>query len=122
MSTAPVTLLVVEDSPVYAEILQRLLPTLGADLQFASKWVDTADRYVRRFMSLLRSLTEASKVASEELCRRYYELFGLSTASGRLGSAYGPMERSTDSRQTMSALFTLAHAALEGQPACREMV
>src|SRR6266478_2609349 len=44
MSAAPVPLLVVEDSPVYAEILQRLLPTLGADLQFASKWVDTAEK------------------------------------------------------------------------------
>jgi sigma-B regulation protein RsbU (phosphoserine phosphatase) len=44
MNAAPVPLLVVEDSPVYAEILQRLLPTLGADLQFASKWVDTAEK------------------------------------------------------------------------------
>jgi len=46
MSAVPVPLLVVEDSPVYAEILQRLLPTLGADLQFASKWVDTAEKAV----------------------------------------------------------------------------
>ncbi len=46
MSAAPAPLLVVEDSPVYAEILQRLLPTLGADLQFASKWVDTAEKAI----------------------------------------------------------------------------
>src|SRR5258707_3215358 len=46
MSAAPVTLLVVEDSPVYAEILQRLLPTLGEDLQFAAKWVDTAEKAI----------------------------------------------------------------------------
>ena len=44
MSATPVPLLVVEDSPVYAEILQRLLSTLGADLQFESKWVDTAEK------------------------------------------------------------------------------
>ncbi len=46
MNAAPAPLLVVEDSPVYAEILQRLLPTLGADLQFAPKWVDTAEKAV----------------------------------------------------------------------------
>ncbi len=46
MNAAPAPLLVVEDSPVYAEILQRLLPTLGADLQFAPKWVDTAERAI----------------------------------------------------------------------------
>jgi sigma-B regulation protein RsbU (phosphoserine phosphatase) len=40
----PIPLLIVEDSPVYAEILQRLLPTLGADLKFAAQWVDTAER------------------------------------------------------------------------------
>ena len=44
MSAPPVPLLVVEDSPVYAEILQRLLPTLGADLRFEPKWVDTAEK------------------------------------------------------------------------------
>jgi serine phosphatase RsbU (regulator of sigma subunit) len=46
MIAAPVPLLVVEDSPVYAEILQRLLSTLGADLQFTSKWVDTAEKAI----------------------------------------------------------------------------
>ena len=40
----PIPLLIVEDSPVYAEILQRLLPTLGADLNFAPHWVDTAEK------------------------------------------------------------------------------
>lgn len=39
-----IPLLIVEDNPMYAEILQRLLPTLGADLHFASKWVDTAEK------------------------------------------------------------------------------
>jgi serine phosphatase RsbU (regulator of sigma subunit)/CheY-like chemotaxis protein len=36
-------LLIVEDSPVYAEILQRLLPTLGSEFQFDVKWVDSAE-------------------------------------------------------------------------------
>jgi nucleoside-diphosphate-sugar epimerase len=35
---------------------------------------------------------------------------------GRLGSAYGPMERPTHSRQRMSAVYTAVHAALEKRP------
>jgi sigma-B regulation protein RsbU (phosphoserine phosphatase) len=39
-------LLIVEDNPVYAEILQRLLPTLGTGLTFEAKWVDSAEKAV----------------------------------------------------------------------------
>ena len=46
MSATPAPLLVVEDSPMYAEILQRLLPALGAEMRFAPKWVDTAEKAV----------------------------------------------------------------------------
>ena len=46
MNAAPAPLLVVEDSSVYAEILQRLLPALGAEMRFAPKWVDTAERAI----------------------------------------------------------------------------
>lgn len=46
MNAAPAPLLVVEDNPVYAEILQRLLPALGAEMRFAPKWVDTAERAI----------------------------------------------------------------------------
>jgi phosphoserine phosphatase RsbU/P len=46
MSAAPEPLLVVEDNPVYAEILQRLLPTLGPEMRFAPTWVDTAEKAV----------------------------------------------------------------------------
>lgn len=56
------------------------------------------------------------KQASEQLCRRYNDLFGLSTVVGRLGTAYGPMERGTASRQRMSLVYVLAHAGLAGQP------
>jgi UDP-glucose 4-epimerase len=55
------------------------------------------------------------KQAGEQLCRRYNELYGLSAVAGRLGTAYGPMERPTDSRSTMSQVTALMHAALTGR-------
>jgi CheY-like chemotaxis protein len=42
MSAEPTPLLVVEDNPVYAEILQRLLPALGAEMRFVPTYVNTA--------------------------------------------------------------------------------
>lgn len=39
-----IALLLVEDNPMYAEILQRLLPTLNASLRFDVRWVDTAEK------------------------------------------------------------------------------
>lgn len=55
------------------------------------------------------------KQAGEQLCRRYGELYGLSAVAGRLGTAYGPMERPTGSRSAMSQVYTLLHAALAGR-------
>ncbi len=62
----------------------------------------------------ITGLYAISKQASEHLCRRYAELYGLSVAVGRLGTAYGPMERVTGSRQGMSSIQRATHAALEG--------
>jgi len=44
MNASSTPLLIVEDSPVYAEILLQLLPSLGAGLQFNVKWVDSAEK------------------------------------------------------------------------------
>lgn len=63
----------------------------------------------------ISSLYTICKQAAEAMCRRYTELFGLSTVVGRLGTAYGPMERATLSRSGMSAAYALAHAALRGE-------
>jgi sigma-B regulation protein RsbU (phosphoserine phosphatase) len=46
MDTAPHRLLIVEDSPVYAEILLQLLPSLGAGLNFVPIWVDSAEKAI----------------------------------------------------------------------------
>ena len=51
------------------------------------------------------------KQTSEQLCRRYAELHDLSTVVGRLGTTYGPMERASQSRQGMSAIYQLADLA-----------
>ncbi|NJM07723.1 NAD(P)-dependent oxidoreductase [Candidatus Gracilibacteria bacterium] len=53
------------------------------------------------------------KQAGEALCRRYSELYGLSAVAGRLGTAYGPMERPSGSRAAMSQVYVLVHAALQ---------
>lgn len=55
------------------------------------------------------------KQAGEQLCRRYSELYGLSAVAGRLGTAYGPMERPTGSRATMSQVHALVEAAMAGR-------
>jgi nucleoside-diphosphate-sugar epimerase len=59
------------------------------------------------------SIYTICKQAGEALCRRYGELYGLSAVAGRLGTAYGPMERPSGSRATMSQVYVLVHAALE---------
>ncbi|MCS7049166.1 MAG: SpoIIE family protein phosphatase [Verrucomicrobiae bacterium] len=41
-----IPLLLVEDNPMYAEILQRLLPTLNPSLHFDVHWVDTAEKVI----------------------------------------------------------------------------
>ena len=40
----PIPLLIVEDNPIYAEILRQLLQVLGNDMQFDVHWVDTAEK------------------------------------------------------------------------------
>lgn len=45
-----------------------------------------------------------SKLASERLCGRYGQLTSMRVVVGRLGTAYGPMERTTASRSNLSAV------------------
>ncbi len=56
------------------------------------------------------SMYAIAKVASEQLCERFAELFGLDVRIGRLGTAYGPMERTTGSRSGLSAIHQLVTA------------
>ena len=61
-----------------------------------------------------RRLYGISKLASELVCERYGDLFGLSTASVRPSSVYGPMDRVTASRNFRHVPNRIAHMALDG--------
>ncbi len=56
-----------------------------------------------------------TKYTSELLTRRYGELHQLSTASVRLSTPYGPMERITGHRGVMSVLYQWTGQALRGE-------
>ena len=61
-----------------------------------------------------RRLYGISKLASELIAERYGDLFGLSTASVRPSSVYGPMDRVTASRNMHHVPNRIAHMALDG--------
>jgi UDP-glucose 4-epimerase len=62
------------------------------------------------------SLYNVTKYASELLTQRCGELHGFETVSLRLSSAYGPMERPTDVRVSMSLMHEWTGKALRGEP------
>jgi UDP-glucose 4-epimerase len=61
-----------------------------------------------------RRLYGISKLASELISERYADLFGLSAASVRPSSVYGPMDRVTASRNFRHVPNRIAHMALDG--------
>lgn len=61
-----------------------------------------------------RRLYGISKLASELITERYGDLFGLSTASVRLSSVYGTMDRVTASRNFRHVPNRIAHLAAAG--------
>jgi nucleoside-diphosphate-sugar epimerase len=61
-----------------------------------------------------RRLYGISKLASELITERYGDLFGFSTASVRLSSVFGTMDRATASRNFRHVPNRIAHMALAG--------
>lgn len=61
-----------------------------------------------------RRLYGISKLAAELISERYGDLFGLATASVRLSSVYGTMDRVTASRNHRHVPNRIAHMAVEG--------
>jgi UDP-glucose 4-epimerase len=66
-----------------------------------------------------RRLYGISKLASELITERYGDLFGLSTASVRLSSVFGTMDRTTASRNFRHVPNRIAHLALGGRGCVR---
>jgi nucleoside-diphosphate-sugar epimerase len=66
-----------------------------------------------------RRLYGISKLASELVTERYGDLFGLATASVRLSSVYGTMDRVTASRDFRHVPNRIAQLALEGRRCVR---
>jgi len=63
----------------------------------------------------LPTIYAISKYASEEITRRYGEMYGLSTVSVRIGAPYGPMDRKTWARSHASLLRDIVDHALRGE-------
>ena len=62
-----------------------------------------------------QNLYGITKFASEMITRRYGELHGISTASVRLSTPYGPMERVTGHRAVMSVFYDWTGRAVRGE-------
>jgi UDP-glucose 4-epimerase len=63
-----------------------------------------------------RTLYAISKVASERVGARLADLWDLDVRSVRLSSVFGPWERATGVRDTLSPPFQVMRAALRGEP------
>jgi UDP-glucose 4-epimerase len=57
-----------------------------------------------------------TKYFAEHVSRRYGELYGIDVRSVRLSGVYGPMERATAGRKSLSPVYELARAAVTGGP------
>ena len=62
------------------------------------------------------SMYGITKYAGELITHRYSELYGFSTASVRLSTPYGPMERVTGHRAVMSAIYQWTGQIARGEP------
>jgi len=78
---------------------------------------DAADRLVTEDAPLqISGLYSICKLAGEHIGRRYATPYGLSVIAARVGTVYGPMERPMPSRQGMSEVYALMHAAIHDTP------
>jgi nucleoside-diphosphate-sugar epimerase len=63
----------------------------------------------------LPTLYAISKYASEQLTRRYGELYGIEAASIRIGAPYGPMDHQTWARNERNVVCDIIDHALRGE-------
>ena len=62
-----------------------------------------------------RELYAITKFAAERTALRYREMFNMDIVVGRIGGVFGPWERSTGFRDTMSGQFLTTRAAILGE-------
>ena len=75
----------------------------------------TDQTYSEDMLAAPDSMYGITKYAGELITRRYGELYGFQTASVRLSTPYGPMERVTGHRAVMSALYQWTGQVARGE-------
>ena len=100
--------------------LARSLPALDRFIYVSSSGVygTTKDQDIaidETYPVNLPTLYAISKYTSEELSRRYGELYGIETASIRIGAPYGPMDHQTWARNERNVVCDIIDHALRGE-------
>jgi len=98
--------------------LKRLSTLAPAPSTSTTDRIVRASRSPKTATSCRGGYTASSKLTSELISERYGDLFGLSTASVRPSSVYGPMDRVTASRNMHHVPHRIARMALDGSSAC----
>jgi len=74
------------------------------------EWINEADTFPRP-----RELYAITKFAAERTALRYKEMFDMDIVVGRIGGVFGPWERFSGFRDTMSGQFLATRAAILGE-------
>lgn len=101
--------------------LARQLPHLRRFLYISSSGVygTTRDQDIaieETYPVNLPTLYAITKYTSEELTRRYRELYGLDAASVRIGAPYGPLDHQTWARHERNVVCDIIDHALRNEP------
>ena len=97
--------------------LQRFLYVSSGDVYGEPQANTTTDGPHRETDSLDQpELYAISKYASEQIVRRYGELFGLDTCRVRFSGVFGPMDRPTPGRGYMAEPYHMVRSVIEQRP------
>jgi len=100
--------------------LARSLPNLRRMIYISSSGVygTTKDQDIdidEDYPVDLPTLYAITKYTSEELTRRYHEMYGFEAASVRIGAPYGPMDHQTWARNERNVICDIIDHALRGE-------
>jgi len=94
--------------------IQRVIYLSSSGLYAAGE--DIEKPVSEEFSIRVRGLYATTKQACEHICRRYKQLYGMDIVMTRIAAQYGPFERKTHARQTMSLIHDLVELAVQGTP------